>query len=249
MNIAYWLAVTVVGIFFWIVCSMTIFPLIQLLMPFMHPVYWEKWLKKLIINHGKNVLKYIYVHVIMRVLLILFCLCVFIIFVAYFIYFVAKYILLKELITAPIGKAILQLPIIKEFIEFGVFPFFDKIFAYQFPALYGGSPKGPMKSAVINFTASFLQKIKDGDGSKKAGRAGRKPEPEKPGEVKNPNLTDDQNKAVNSKFDKCIKDNTPGAYNGLDPIKLLLNQLKTSNATIKCEVIKFKDYTEVKRVK
>jgi hypothetical protein len=161
----------------------------------------------------------------------------------YFLYFVAKYILLKGIITAPIGQTILDFIVIKEFIDIGMFPFFDNIIAYQFPALYGGAPTSPMGTTITNFATSFVQKIKAGDGSENAPVGGDgKP-------TMNPNLTDDQNKTVNDKFEKCIQDNTPGKYSGKEPFNLFMNSLNTTNAKIKCELQKIKDSMEIKNVK
>jgi len=242
MNIAYWITIISCGIFLWQIMSIFLFP-VRALSSFLFPGVVEI-INKPIINETRHAILWIYTQIAMKALLILFCVAVIFILIAYVIYFVAKFILLKEPLTAPTGKAILELPVIKEFTDIGMFPFFDNILAYRFPALYGGSPTSPMGAMVINFAKSFIQKIQTGD-------EGSEIKPEEPttrGEVNNPNLSDEDNKAVNAKFDKCMDDNTPGAYNGIDPIKLLINQLNTSKGKIKCEIDKIKDYTQVKRV-
>jgi hypothetical protein len=247
MNVAYWLSLITTIIFIWKVLSFTVFPIVALIvMPAAFPVFWFIWLEKPVIGEIKDTVKYIYVHFIMRILLILFCVCVFIILLLYAAYWIAKYILMKELITAPLGKAILDFVVIREFIELGIFPFFDTILSYFFPAMYGGAPTGPIEKAISDFGKSFVEKIKAGDGSEQ-----KKPEPtKKTGTVsQNPNLTEEDNTTVNDKYEKCIEDNMPGAYNDNDPFSILMANVKITNATLKCELQKIKDSMEVKGVK
>ena len=243
MNIAYWLSITVASIFIWVILTMTAIPLFGLIISLMFPEFWNNWVESPIIGPTKDAGKYLHDKILLKLILILFCACVFIIVVLYFLYFIAKYILLKGIITAPIGQTILDFIVIKEFIDIGMFPFFDNIIAYQFPALYGGAPTSPMGTTITNFASSFIEKIKAGDGSESTSVTSEgKP-------TTNPNLTEVENKTVNDNFEKCIKDNTPGKYSGNEPFNLFMNNLNTTNAKIKCELQKIKDSIEIKNVK
>lgn len=242
MSVVYWFTITIAGIFIWKMFSILVFPLLRVFMPFIFPTLWNYTSERPGIKQVKDLSKFVYTQFLMRVLLILWCVAVFFLGVIYFIYFVAKYILLKQVITASIGKSILELPVIKEFIDFGVFPFFDNILAHRFPTLFDGPP-GPIGTAVLNFSSSFIKKIKSEDKEEK------KPVVKNETKRVNPNLTDEENNAANEKIEKCIKDNTPEAYKGTDQIKLLSHQLNSTKAKIMCDVQQIMDAGKQKKPK
>jgi hypothetical protein len=159
----------------------------------------------------------------------------------YAFYFVAKFILLKSILTASLGKAILVFKPIQEFIELGIFPFFDNIFSRFFPVIYGGSPSDPIPKAIINFSTSFINKVKAGDGepTKKDTAA----------EPNNPNLTQEQNEVVNKRYNTCIKENTLKKKDGAGPFTLFTIDLKNNSSAIKCQIQKITDSIEIKNTK
>lgn len=241
MNIAYWLAITSTGTFTWIIFAHTILPLLLITIAIIHPAIIE-WCAlffiKIIIDLCRFIYRYLFISIV-----IIFFLSLFIIGVIYLIYFVAKYIFLKVPITAPAGKAILEFIVMKEFTDLGFFNLVDYVLSYFFPPLYGGPPIGTFKSAILNFSTSFIQKIKEGDEPE------AEPEPEPTGVTKNPNLTDDDNDDVNYKFEKCLNDNMPGDYNGDNQFQLLKYQYMSSVAKTKCELLKIADIFNIKSTK
>lgn len=239
MGIVYWFAITIIGIFLWIIISVSAFPLLRLFMQTCFPALWNVWFERPVIKQIKDSGKFVYTHFLMRVLLILWCIAVFVVAVLYFVYFVAKYIFLTQALTASLGKAILENVVIKEFIDFGIFPFFDNILGYFVPNIFKGQQINPINTAILNFGSTFVKKV----------RSEETKQPDTPKSTSNPNLTTEQNKAVNSKFENCIKVNTVNTYKNKDQFGLIMNTLNTTKTNIMCEIQKIQDSIEVKNIK
>jgi hypothetical protein len=152
---------------------------------------------------------------------------------------VAKY---RYLPGNPIRTAILTNTLMQEFIEFGLFDFFDNILVHFFPEYYDGLPVGSLETTIVNFATAFKEKIKAGEEANDASAENAN--------KNNQYLKDDENTVVNSKFDKCIKDNTPDEkYTGTNTLKLLKYKLNQTSANIKCGIQKSQDVIQLKQAK
>lgn len=236
MNIAYRITLFVVTIFVWFIITTIVIPILYFYASSSHPKYFYEWCDQYLIRSVSQTIQFIYPKL-APFLVALFTLCLAFIIILYIIYYYAKYVAAAGDLVA---SSILNNNVIKEFIDFGIFPFFDNILSVFFPYSYGNkAPSGPLGVVIKDFADSYIVKIKQGDGGETTGTDN----------TSNPNLTDDQNKVVNDKYDKCIKDNTPGEYNGTDQIKLLAQRLNITGAKIKCGVQKITDSRDVKILK
>ena len=242
MNVAYYIIIPIIVIFLWIIFTFTVLPLIALVLSIVSPYLWNKVPELPGIKQVKEVTKYVYSKFIMKILLILWCVCVFCILVLYVVYYIAKNILLKEPLAAPMGKLIIDSPLIAPFVKIGLFPLFDKIVSIIFPTV-NETPSGTINDAIRNFSLNFIKTIKSGSVDDE-----KKPD-DKTTTTKISNLSDEQSNTINTKFEKCIKDTTLDTHNIKDSFSLFTTQLKNTNANIVCEIQKIKDSFEIKNTK
>lgn len=242
-NFVYMFTASIVVIFLWIIASATLFPVFRIVMSIAFPIFYGEWFEKPVIQQGKDTVKYFYTNIIMRVLIVLWCISVFLLIFFYILYFVAKYMLLKNIITAPIGRTILDFIIIKELVEFGIFEFFDNILVYFVPNIFTDKKPGPLRTAAVNFGITFMNKVKTEEKVQEENRQSIKTGND------NPNLTKEQNKAVTDKYEKCMRDNTVDSKSTKDQVGVLMSSLNKSKVKITCEIQKIQDTFNIKGTK
>lgn len=242
--IVYWFALIIIGIFTWVILSATLFPVFRVMMKLFFPELWNNTFEKPVIVQTKDTVKYFYTSIFMRALIIVWTTTLCILALIYAIYYIAKYILLTNLITAPFGKAILDFVIIKEFVDFGIFGVFDSTLAMFMPSLFiGGDKPRPINDAVVNFANTFVSKVKAEEKLQEDTRQSIKTGDD------NPNLTTEQNKAVNAKYDKCMKDITGDKKGNKDQVGILIENLNKTRRKIICEIQKIQDTLQIKDTK
>lgn len=242
MNIAYIPILFMIFIFVWIITNVTVIPVLSIIIEKLDPYFWYKVTERPVIKEVKEVGKYVHRHILIKVFIIAFCVCGFIISCLYVVYYIAKNILIPDIITAGIGNDIVSSVVILPFVEIGLFPLIDSIFAFMLPSAYV-NPTGTIPDAIRTFSVNFVTKVRSVDIA---------PVPmlnAKTTPLKNPNLTEEQNKVVNKKYDKCIKDTTVQVRGGKDSFALLRTSLINTKSKILCDIQRLKDSMEIKNTK
>jgi hypothetical protein len=236
----FYLIIPIIFIFIWMIISSTILPLIGIIIPIVAPYFVRSDTPDRFpdgLRMIASAIQKIYENFFMKILVVLWCIAVFILAILYTIYFIAQHILLKDLITAPIAKSILTYPIIEPFITIGLFPVLDHIFTPIFKIQTNTT--GTKTEAIKNFFIRFIKVAREGPKVKTSAPQTQKSE-------KNPNLTNEQNDAVEKKYQKCIKDRSVPLKNTNNSLLLLKYQVENNNAQIYCQIQKIKDDISIK---
>jgi hypothetical protein len=233
----FYLIIPIIFIFLWIIFTMTILPLIGLILSIVSG-YLYKLEKIPLVKAVINAIIFLHDKFAIKVLIIAWCICCFIITVLYILYFVAQHILLKEPITVPIAKSILTHPVIEPFIKIGLFPAFDHVFVPMFKI--EGNSSGTFTESIKTFFVNFSITAREGPTAKTT--TTNKSEKQE----MNPNLTEEQNNAVNTKYERCITDRSVPLKDTNSSITLLKYQLDNTNAEIYCKIQKIMDGIRIK---
>ena len=233
----FYLIIPIIFIFIWVIFTMTLLPLLGAILRMVSKYLYTldavppaKVAVNGVINfHDKFA---------MKVLIVLWCLCCFVIAVLYLLYFVAQHILSKELITVPISKSMLTHPVIEPFIKMGLFPAFDHVFVPMFKI--EGNSSGTFTESIKTFFVNFVVVAREGPTT--TATTTKKSE----NQETNPNLTEEQNNAVNTKYERCITDRTVPLKDTSSSIALLKYQLDNTNAEIYCKIQKIMDGIRIK---
>ena len=235
----FYLIIPIIFIFIWVIFTMTTLPLLGAILRMV-----SKYLYTLdeVPPAKVAVTGVIYFHdkIAMIVLIVLWCLCCFVIAVLYLLYFVAQHILSKELITVPISKSMLTHPVIEPFIKMGLFPAFDHVFVPMFKI--EGNSSGTFTESIKTFFVNFVVVAREGPTVTATSTTAKKSEPQET----NSSLTEEQNNAVNSKYERCITDSTAPLKDTNSSVALLKYQLDNTNAEIYCKIQKIMDGIRIK---